>query len=63
MSKLLLQRLVTEIAGDFQNDSRFQATAIVALQEATEAYVVSLTMPKKQRNHTPLNQHRQRSEE
>ena len=42
MRKLPFQRLVSEIAGDFKNDLRFQATAIVALQEATEAYMVSL---------------------
>jgi len=35
-------RLVREIAQDFKNDLRFQGTAIVALQEATEAYLVSL---------------------
>ena len=27
---------------NFQNDLRFQSTAIIALQEATEAYLVSL---------------------
>merc|ERR1712154_272787 len=42
MRKLPFQRLVREIAGDIKNDLRFQATAIVALQEATEAYMVSL---------------------
>ena len=42
MRKLPFQRLVREIAGDFKNDLRFQAAAIVALQEATEAYMVSL---------------------
>ena len=40
--KLPFQRLVREIAGEFQNDLRFQASAIIALQEATEAYMVSL---------------------
>ena len=40
--KLPFQRLVREIAQDFKNDLRFQGTAIVALQEATEAYLVSL---------------------
>ena len=40
--KLPFQRLVREIAGDYQNDLRFQASAIIALQEATEAYMVSL---------------------
>lgn len=36
------QRLVREIAQDFKNDLRFQGTAILALQEASEAYLVSL---------------------
>ena len=40
--KLLLQRLVREIAQDFKSDLRFQAVAILCLQEATEAYLVGL---------------------
>jgi len=40
--KLPFQRLVRELAQNFKNDLRFQATAILALQEATEAYVVGL---------------------
>jgi histone H3 len=40
--KLPFQRLVREIAQDFVNDIRFQGTAIMALQEASEAYLVSL---------------------
>src|ERR1700690_560258 len=40
--KLPFQRLVREIAQDFKNDLRFQGTAILALQEAAEAYLVSL---------------------
>lgn len=40
--KLPFQRLVREIAQDFKNDIRFQGTAILALQEASEAYLVSL---------------------
>src|ERR1700756_1904315 len=40
--KLPFQRLVREIAADFKNDLRFQATAIGALQEAAEAYLVGL---------------------
>lgn len=40
--KLPFQRLVREIAQDFRNDIRFQGTAILALQEASEAYLVSL---------------------
>ena len=35
--KLPFQRLVREIAQDFKSDLRFQASAIMALQEATEA--------------------------
>jgi len=33
---------VREIAGEIKNDLRFQSTAILALQEATEAYLVGL---------------------
>lgn len=38
--KLPFQRLVREIAQAFKNDLRFQSTAILALQEASEAYLV-----------------------
>jgi histone H3 len=40
--KLPFQRLVREIAQDFKTDLRFQSSAIGALQEAVEAYLVSL---------------------
>jgi histone H3 len=40
--KLPFQRLVREIAQSFKNDLRFQSTAILALQEAAEAYLVAL---------------------
>jgi histone H3 len=40
--KLPFQRLVREIAMDFKNDLRFQGSALMALQEASEAYLVSL---------------------
>lgn len=40
--KLPFQRLVREIATDFKTDLRFQSTAILALQEASEAYLVGL---------------------
>lgn len=40
--KLPFQRLVREIAQDFKNDLRFQSAAILALQEASEAYLVGL---------------------
>ena len=40
--KLPFQRLVREIATDYKSDLRFQSMAILALQEACEAYMVSL---------------------
>ena len=40
--KLPFQRLVREIAGEFKSDLRFQTQAILALQEAAEAYLVGL---------------------
>jgi len=40
--KLPFQRLVREIAADFKTDLRFQSSAIAALQEASEAYLVGL---------------------
>ena len=40
--KLPFQRLVREIAHDMKIDVRFQSTALLALQEAAEAYVVGL---------------------
>lgn len=40
--KLPFQRLVREIAQEVSNVYRFQSTAIIALQEAAEAYLVSL---------------------
>lgn len=36
------QKLVREIAQEFKTDLRFQSTAILALQEAAEAYIVGL---------------------
>ncbi|KAK7249555.1 histone [Aureococcus anophagefferens] len=36
------QRLVREIAQDFKTDLRFQGSAVLALQEAAEAYLVGL---------------------
>lgn len=36
------QRLVREIASDYHTDSRFQAMALAALQEASEAFLVAL---------------------
>ena len=40
--KLPFQRLVRELAQEFNNDLRFQSTALMALQEAAEAYLVGL---------------------
>ena len=42
VKKLPFQRLVREIAQDVKTDIRFQSTAIMALQEASEAYLVGL---------------------
>ena len=40
--KLPFQRLVREISATFKNDLRFSSSSILALQEAAEAYLVSL---------------------
>ena len=40
--KMPFQRLVREIAQDFKSYLRFQSGAILALQEASEAYLVGL---------------------
>ena len=40
--KLPFQRFVREIAMDFKTDLRYQGTAILALQEAAEAYLIGL---------------------
>ncbi|KAL6883641.1 hypothetical protein ACP4OV_011055 [Aristida adscensionis] len=40
--KLPFQRLVREIAQDFKIELRFQSHAVLALQEAAEAYTVAL---------------------
>ena len=40
--KLPFQRLVREIAQDFKSDLKFQGSAILALQESAEAYLVAL---------------------
>merc|ERR1712200_98508 len=39
LRKLPFQRLVREIAQDFKTDLRFQSSAVMALQEASEAYL------------------------
>lgn len=40
--KLPFQRLIREIAQDMKGDLRFQSTAVIAIQEAAEAYLVGL---------------------
>lgn len=40
--KLPFQRLVKEIAGEFKSELRFQSSAVLALQEASEAFLVGL---------------------
>ena len=40
--KLPFQRLVREVAQDSKVDLRFQCSAIMALQEAAEAFLVGL---------------------
>ena len=40
--KLPFQRLVREIAQGYKSDIRFQETAVLAIQEAAEAYLIGL---------------------
>ena len=40
--KLPFQRLVREIAQEVKSDLRFQSTAVLALQEASESYLIGL---------------------
>ena len=42
VQRLPFQRVVREIARGYNSDVRFQASSLLALQEATEAYVVGL---------------------
>ena len=42
LRKLPFQRLVREISQDFHRGLRFQGNALLALQEASETYLVSL---------------------
>jgi len=42
LRRLPFNRLVREIAYEFNNDLRFQAGAVLAMQEASEAYLVGL---------------------
>jgi histone H3 len=40
--RLPFQRLIREVAQEFKPELRFQSTALLALQEASEAYLVGL---------------------
>ena len=40
--KLSFQRLVKEISADYKTDLRFQSSALLALQEASEAFLIKL---------------------
>ena len=40
--KLPFQRLVREVASEYKNDLRFQSSAVLALQEASESYLIGL---------------------
>jgi len=42
LSKLPFQRLAREVAQEYTNSPRFQASAVLALQKAAEAYLVGL---------------------
>merc|ERR1719420_2459677 len=42
LRKAPFQRLVRELAGNYKEGLRFASSAVVALQEATESFVVSL---------------------
>ena len=42
IKRLPFERLVREIAQTYKSDLRFQASAVVALQEATESYIIGL---------------------
>ena len=42
IKKAPFQRLVREVAQDYKVDCRFQSSAVMALQEASEAYLVGL---------------------
>ena len=42
LRKLPFQRLIREVAQDFKSDLHFQSHAILAIQEAAEAYLTGL---------------------
>ena len=42
LRKMPFQRLVRELMADHESDMRFQATAVLAMQEAVEVYLVNL---------------------
>ncbi len=60
--KLPFQHLVREIAQDFKTDLCFQSSAVMALQEASEAYLVGLfedttCAPSRQEGHHHAQRH------
>ena len=66
--KLPFQRLVRQIAQDFKTDVDFQGSAVVALQDASEAYLISLfedtqkaAIPAKQTRNQPKGQVKDRN--
>ena len=42
IKKAPFQRLVREVAQDYKADLRFQSSAVMAMQEASEAYLVGV---------------------
>ena len=42
IKKLPFQKLIKEIAGEYKMGLRFQSQAVLALQEAAEAYLIGL---------------------
>ena len=58
--KLPFQRLVREVAQDFKNDLRFQSSAVMALQEAAEAYTAEARVRRTCRGGTPRRRSRLR---
>jgi histone H3/H4 len=42
IQRIPFQRLIREVAHEYKADLRFQSTAVIALQEAAEAYLVGL---------------------
>jgi histone H3 len=55
LSKLAFKELVKEVAAGFRGDSRFQQSAIAAIQEAMEAFLVCVF---EEANRLALHAHR-----